>query len=396
MPDLRSARLRPLAAVLATVCIAFGVRAAGVGQLPPAAPSYDFDKDIKPLLESTCVRCHGETRQKSSFRLDTHAGLLKGGEENEHVIVEGHSDQSALIRLVAGLVEDIPMPPKKEGVTLTAQQIGLLRAWIDAGAKYPAGVTLVNTNASAETAETAEADKIAKAVLDRGKDHWAFKAPVRPLVPQVKNAAWAKTPIDAFVLARLEKEGLAPAPEADKATLLRRVSLDLTGLPPTLPELDAFLADKAPDAYAKQVERLLQSPHYGERWARHWLDAARYADSDGFEKDKPRFVWVYRDWVINAFNRDLPYDQFVIEQIAGDQLPNADAGSDRGDRLPAQLDDQRGRRHRSRAVPHGGDVRSHGRHRQGRPRPDHPVRPVPQPQVRSDHSRRTTTSCSPS
>ena len=139
----------------------------------------------------------------------------------------------------------------------------------------------------------------------------------------MKNTAWAKTPIDAFMLARLEKEGLAPSPEADKATLLRRVSLDLTGLPPTLQELDAFLADKAPDAYAKQVERLLASPHYGERWARHWLDAARYADSDGYEKDKPRFAWAYRDWVIDAFNRDLPYDQFIIEQIAGDQLPNA-------------------------------------------------------------------------
>ena len=201
------------------------------------------------------MRCHGETRQKSSFRLDTREGLLKGGEENEKVIVEGHSDQSALIRLVAGLVEDIPMPPKKEGVTLTARQIGLLRAWIDAGAKYPAGVTLVNTNVSAETAEAVEAEKIAKAVLDRGKDHWAFKAPARPPLPRVKNAAWARTPIDAFVLARLEKEGLVPAPEADKATLLRRVSLDLTGLPPTLQELDAFLADKAPDSYAKQVAK---------------------------------------------------------------------------------------------------------------------------------------------
>ncbi len=323
MPDFRSVLLRPLAGVLATACLAFGVRAAGVGQLPPAAPSYDFDKDIKPILEANCVRCHGETRQKSDFRLDTRAGLLRGGEENEKVIVEGHSDESPLIRLVAGLVEDIPMPPKKEGVTLTAGQIGLLRAWIDAGAKYPAGVALVNTNTSAESAEAAETEKIAAAVLERGRNHWAFKPPARPPLPRVKDTAWAKTPIDAFVLARLEKEGLAPAPEADKATLLRRVSLDLTGLPPTLQELDAFLADKAPDAYAKQVERLLKSPHYGERWARHWLDAARYADSDGFEKDKPRFAWAYRDWVIDAINKDLPYDKFIIEQIAGDQLPNA-------------------------------------------------------------------------
>ena len=184
MPDFRSVLLRPLAAVLATACLAFGVRAAGVGQLPPAAPSYDFDKDIKPILEANCVRCHGEARQKSDFRLDTRAGLLRGGEENEKVIVEGHSDKSPLIRLVAGLVEDIPMPPKKEGVPLTARQIGLLRAWIDAGAKYPAGVTLVNTNTGAETAEAAEAEKIAAAVLERGKNHWAFKAPVRPPLPR--------------------------------------------------------------------------------------------------------------------------------------------------------------------------------------------------------------------
>ena len=323
MPDLRSRLLRPLAAALATACLAFVAGAAGVGELPPAARSYDFDKDIKPILEGNCVRCHGEKRQKSDFRLDTLAGLLRGGEENEKVFVAGRSDKSPLIHLVGGLVPDLRMPPKKEGPALTAKQIGLLRAWIDAGAKYPAGVTLVNTNASAETADSAEAEKIAAAVLDRGKDHWAFKAPVRPALPRVGRADWVRTPIDAFVLARLEKEGLAPAPEADKATLLRRVSLDLTGLPPTLAELDAFLADTAPDAYAKQVDRLLESPHYGERWARHWLDAARYADSDGFEKDKPRDAWAYRDWVIDAINADLPYDQFVIEQIAGDQLPDA-------------------------------------------------------------------------
>jgi mono/diheme cytochrome c family protein len=327
MPDPHAALARPIAAVLATVCLALaGVRAADVKKLPPAAASYDFERDIKPILETNCVRCHGEKRQKSGLRLDTRKGLLEGGEENGKVIVEGQSGKSPLIHLVAGLVEDIPMPPAKENVRLTAKQIGLLRAWIDAGAKYPAGVTLVNTNASADTADAAEADKIATAVLDRGKDHWAFKAPVRPALPRVTNTAWAKTPIDAFILARLEKEGLAPEPEADKATLLRRVSLDLTGLPPTLQELDAFLADPSPDAYAKQVDRLLASPHYGERWARHWLDAARYADSDGFEKDKPRSAWAWRDWVINAINRDLPYDEFIVEQIAGDELP--DAGQD--------------------------------------------------------------------
>ncbi len=154
-------------------------------------------------------------------------------------------------------------------------------------------------------------------------DHWAFKAPVRTIPPKVNGKNWVRNPIDNFVLARLEKEKLKPSPEADKATLLRRVSLDLIGLPPTIAELDAFLADKSGDAYENQVDRLLASPHYGERWGRVWLDAARYADSDGFEKDKPRFIWNYRDWVINAFNRNLPYNDFIIQQIAGDELPHA-------------------------------------------------------------------------
>jgi len=163
---------------------------------------------------------------------------------------------------------------------------------------------------------------IEAAETNNSKEHWAFKSPVRPQVPAVKNKKWLRTPIDNFVLARLDKEGLRPSPEADQVTLLRRLSLDVVGLPPTIAEMDAFLTDKSSEAYEKQVERLLNSPHYGERWGRHWLDAARYADSDGFEKDKPRFIWAYRDWVINAFNHDLPYDRFIIEQIAGDQLPN--------------------------------------------------------------------------
>ncbi len=157
---------------------------------------------------------------------------------------------------------------------------------------------------------------------ERATNHWAFRAPVRPAVPQLKDR-WIRNPIDAFVLQRLQKEKLKPSPEADKTTLLRRLSLDSIGLPPSIAEVDAFLTDKSKDAYDKQIERLLASPHYGERWGRHWLDAARYADSDGYEKDKRRMVWFYRDYVINAFNRDLPYNQFVIEQLAGDELPNA-------------------------------------------------------------------------
>ena len=191
------------------------------------------------------------------------------------------------------------MPLGREA--LSAAQIELLKRWIDEGANWP---------------DTAS-------VEGGVKKHWAFVAPVRPAVPGVKNKAWTRNPIDNFILAKLEKENLAPSPEADKITLLRRLSLDLIGLPPTPEEVDAFLKDTSPKAYEKQVERLLASPHYGERWGRHWLDAARYADSDGFEKDKPRNVWFYRDWVINALNQDMPYDQFIIEQIAGDLLPNA-------------------------------------------------------------------------
>ncbi|HEX4646520.1 MAG TPA: DUF1549 domain-containing protein, partial [Verrucomicrobiae bacterium] len=155
------------------------------------------------------------------------------------------------------------------------------------------------------------------------KNHWSFKAPIEPSVPEVKDKKWARNAIDNFVLARLEKENLRPAPEADRVTLIRRLSLDLTGLPPTIQEVDEFVADKSADAYEKVVERLLASPHHGEQWGRHWLDVARYADSNGFEKDLPRSIWPYRDWVINAINRDLPFDEFAIEQMAGDLLPNA-------------------------------------------------------------------------
>ena len=268
-------------------------------KLPPAASrTVDFAKDIQPIFEATCWKCHGPAKQESGLRLDQRMSALQGGEHGP-AIVPGKSADSLLVQAVAGLHSKLKMP--KKGDRLTAEQVGLLRAWIDQGAKMPASL--------------ADADQ-------KKKNHWAFKVPVRPTVPAVKNKNWIRDPIDDFILARLEKEKLKPSPEADKFTLLRRLSLDLIGLPPTLAEVDAFLADKSKDAYDKQVERLLNSPHYGERWGRHWLDAARYADSDGFEKDKPRFIWGYRDWVIKAFNEDMPYDRFIIEQIAGDQLPN--------------------------------------------------------------------------
>ncbi|MBI3852020.1 MAG: PSD1 domain-containing protein [Verrucomicrobia bacterium] len=279
--------------------VAGAAAAVDVSKLPPpAARKVDFVKDIQPILSKSCYSCHGADRQKAELRWDVKAVALKGGEHGP-VIVPGKSEESRMIHLVAGLEKDLVMPQK--GDRLTAEQIGLLRAWIDQGASWPDGL------------DAKGADK---------RNHWAFKAPVRPAIPAVKNKKWVRNAIDNFVLARLEKEKLKPSPEADRITLIRRLSLDLTGLPPTIEEVDRFLADRSSDAYDKLVERLLSSPHYGERWGRHWLDAARYADTNGYEKDVPRSIWPYRDWVIRAFNRDLPFDQFTIEQLAGDLLPN--------------------------------------------------------------------------
>jgi mono/diheme cytochrome c family protein len=272
---------------------------ADLAKLPPAATRpVDFVKDIQPLLAQNCHRCHGAQRAEADLRWDLKESALKGGDHGP-VIVPGKSAESPMIHLVAGLDPKNVMP--KKGERLSAEQVGLLRAWIDQGAQWP---------------EEVAGGKPSKL------DHWAFKAPVRPALPVLKNKSWVQNPVDAFILAKLDKEGLKPSPEADRATLLRRLSLDLIGLPPTPKEVDAFVNDKLPDAYQKVVERLLASPHYGERWGRHWLDAARYADSNGYEKDRARSIWAYRDYVISAFNRDLPFDQFTVEQFAGDLLPH--------------------------------------------------------------------------
>ncbi len=264
---------------------------------PLASADVDFTRDIQPIFERSCQACHGPAQQMAELRVDSKESLFHGGVSGGSV-KPGDPEASHLYRRVAGIGDQARMPM---GGELPADEIALIKAWIEQGAAWPEGVGV-------DTAEVAK--------------HWAYVAPVRPALAPVKNEKWVANPIDRFVLARLEKEGLAPSSAASKEQLMRRVHLDITGLPPTVEQIDAFLADDSPDAYAKLVDKLLASPHYGERWGRHWLDAARYADSDGFEKDKPRFVWFYRDWVVNALNRDLPYDQFVIEQIAGDLLPN--------------------------------------------------------------------------
>ena len=259
----------------------------------------DFVKDIKPIFDAKCIGCHNAGTHMSGYRMDTGKAVVAGGATGK-AIVAGKSSESPLYQRVAGIGEAIRMP--FGGDPLPAREIELIRAWIDQGAEWPEEVSIKATEV---------------------KKHWAFVAPVRASLPSVKNKTWSRNAVDKFILARLEQENLKPSPPADRATLLRRVSLDLIGLPPSPAEIDAFVADASPNAYQKQVERLLASPHYGEKWGRMWLDAARYADSDGFEKDKQRMVWFYRDWVINALNRDLPYNQFIIDQIAGDLVPKA-------------------------------------------------------------------------
>ena len=252
-------------------------------------PSVDFNRDISPILSDTCFACHGpdDRQRKAGLRFDTKQGAFaKAG-----VISPGDSSNSRLIKRITATQPEMRMPPPGSDRSLTANQIELLRRWIDEGAKW--------------------------------ETHWAYLPPKRVEPPRVANTAWLRNPIDNFILERLEREGLNPSPQADMATLLRRVSLDLTGLPPTPAEIDSFLKDTAPDAYEKQVDRLLSSSHYGERMAMQWLDLARYADTHGYHIDSHRDMWRWRDWVISAFNRNLPFDQFTIEQLAGDLLPNA-------------------------------------------------------------------------
>lgn len=271
-------------------------------KLPAASKeTIDFARDVQPLLRKNCYSCHGAEQQEGGLRLDQKKRALEGGDEGP-VILPSKSGESRLLYLVAGLDEDVGlMPPEGKGSRLTKEQFGILRAWIDQGARWPDG-----------------ADGALAA------DHWSFKPIARPPLPQVANRAWFRTPLDAFILARLEKEEIAPSHEASRETLLRRLHFDLVGLPPTPAELHEFLADDRPDAYERLVDRLLASPHFGERWGRHWLDLARYADSDGFEKDAPRpFAWKYRSWVIDALNADMPFDRFTREQLAGDVLPSA-------------------------------------------------------------------------
>jgi hypothetical protein len=253
-----------------------------------AQTKVDFNRDIRPILSDKCFACHGPdaTKLKGKLRLDVREVALKKG-----AIVPGKPDESDLVRRIDAAEADERMPPVSSNKSLTAAEKDLLKRWIAAGADYQV--------------------------------HWAFVTPTRPPLPPVKRTAWGRSPIDRFILARLERDGLEPSAEASRTALIRRVTLDLTGLPPTLSEVDAFLGDKSADAYERLVDRLLESPRYGEHMARYWLDAARYGDTHGMHLDNYREMFPYRDWVIGAFNRNLPFDGFLVEQIAGDLLPGS-------------------------------------------------------------------------
>lgn len=276
-------------------CLAFGCSATLLlmPSLAQAENPIDFNRQIRPILSDNCFKCHGpdEAERKSGLRVDTPEGIIAASESGKHAVVAGKSAESELIARITSADADLKMPPAATGKHLSPEQIELLRRWVDEGATW--------------------------------KGHWSFEPPVRVEPPAVANEAQVKGAIDRFVLARLEKEGLAFSPQADKTTLIRRVTFDLTGMPPTLEEVSQFLADESPDAYERLVDRLLASPRYGEHMTRYWLDVARYGDTHGLHLDNERALWKYREWVIRAFNENKPFNQFTLEQLAGDLLPEA-------------------------------------------------------------------------
>ena len=280
----------------ASLCAAAVLLAAAI----PAQADL-FSDSIYPVLRENCFDCHGPDKRKGGLRLDRQREAMLGGDSGA-VIVPGDSAKSSLYRLVAALEEGKQMPPK--GKLLPTESIAAIRQWIDSGAAWPSALS--------------------GGLADIRPTHWSFQPAKRPDLPTVRDTAWPQNAIDHFVLAKLEKENIAPSPRADKATLIRRLSLDLRGIPPGANEVRDFLRDDSPEAYDRLVDRMLGSGAFGEHWGRYWLDKARYADSDGYEKDNVRpNAWVWRDWVIDAVNRDVPYDQFSIQQLAGDMLPDA-------------------------------------------------------------------------
>jgi Protein of unknown function (DUF1549)/Planctomycete cytochrome C len=277
-----------------------------------------YESQVRPILKAHCLKCHGDgPKIRAGFRLNSRAAVLRGGELGPAVSL-GQPETSRLLRAIRYEDDDLQMPPAGK---LPAAEIDALTRWVKDGLPWSSESATALAGAGPAGASAATTVK-----PQSRRDDWSLRAVSRPPVPAVKNRQWCRNSIDAFLARRHETESLKPAAEADRVTLIRRLTYDLTGLPPTPAEVDAFAADSAEGAYERLVDRLLASPHYGEKWGRHWLDLVRYGETDGYERDAAKpFVWRYRDYVITAFNQDKPFDQFVQEQLAGDELSPASA-----------------------------------------------------------------------
>src|SRR6266540_3195136 len=360
---MRRNRRIKLICVFACLSVLAGYSSRASEQPPEQEDQQRIARQAVAILQTRCVVCHGKDKE-SGLDLRTREGLLKGGSRGA-AIKPGDADESLLYRFVAG--EEKPRMPM--GEELSEYQIGLLKQWIDKGAIWEDG----------EARGQGDKEKVyaaSKPITDEQRNYWAFRKPSRPQIPKVKNRSWVRTPIDAFILAKLEEKGLQPSPLADKRTLIRRVTFDLTGAPPTPEEINAFLADRSPQAYERVVKRLLASPRYGERWAQHWLDVVRFGETNGFELDAEREqAWRYRDYVVKSLNDDKPYDRFITEQIRDarrDRLPARGAAARGGG--------QSGPRRQSAGVVDRGDVRR-GQRNYGA---DRRLRALPRSQIRSD------------
>ncbi|HEY2148627.1 MAG TPA: DUF1549 domain-containing protein, partial [Pirellulales bacterium] len=299
-----------LAAVAAFACCASRADESSSPKAPPSAEQLRFfETKIRPLLSGNCFKCHGEAKQEENLRLDSRAAALAGGDRGP-AVAPGKPDESLLIKAVKHL-DDLEMPPKRQ---LSREQIADLAVWIKSGAAWPE-----------EDKPAGTTSRAGLQISDKDRAHWSFQPVKRPTVPKVMNSSWVANPIDAFILAKLESKGLNPNPPADKHELVRRLYYDLPGLPPTSADIEAFVADRSPRAYESLVDRLLFSPHYGEKWGRHWLDLVRYAESNSYERDDPKpHAWRYRDYVIRSLNDDKSFDRFIREQLAGDELSDPD------------------------------------------------------------------------
>ncbi|HEX5104130.1 MAG TPA: PSD1 and planctomycete cytochrome C domain-containing protein [Pirellulaceae bacterium] len=312
--SLCSAERIRIACALAAAAACLSAQAPAAEPAPPVISAEQerfFEEKVRPVLAAKCLECHGEKKQESGLRLDSRQGVLGGGDSGEPAVVPHEPDRSLLVKAI-NHVGDYHMPPTTK---LPDEQIAALTEWVKIGVPWPGGDSVPAARLSA--ADRAEHDQ---------QTHWAYQPVQRPAIGPVRDASWPVSGLDALILSKLDIAGLTPSPAADRRTLIRRLTYDLSGLPPTPDEVDAFIADAAPDAYERLADRLLASPHFGERWGRHWLDVARYADTKGYAFAKERrypYSYTYRDYVIRAFNRDLPYDQFILQQLAAERLPGA-------------------------------------------------------------------------